>query len=304
MTPPNFLGAPRYRRKWNPRIAAQQRKEREASRSRDERSWDELSKSEMQNYEGIGNGKRQETLQRLKFRYNYQFIFCNYCFFNFKTWQMPKKQFMPRKFFQFHTSSMVNLLRQKLLPNVQRRLFVFFGRNCDLEFTQCGAGEEQKKHQGCINDEWNSWVWCFFFFFVFVGWLNLEVAPGCLPLRPQAKAGTKTVERKLWWVNLPQHFDRTLVFFGCWNCVIPKTVLWCCIAMFDGVLIVKVVPTDPKSPSNRSTRYPSSLSWWNERLHEAVQHWWCSVFKFEAGPLVFWQTTGWLGGFGKPICHD
>lgn len=37
-TPPNVLCAPRYRRKWNPRIAAQQRKEREASRSRDERS--------------------------------------------------------------------------------------------------------------------------------------------------------------------------------------------------------------------------------------------------------------------------
>ena len=31
--------------------------------------------------------------------------------------------------------------------------FFLFGRNCDLEFTQCGAGEEQKKHQGCINDE-------------------------------------------------------------------------------------------------------------------------------------------------------
>lgn len=74
---------------------------------------------------------------------------------------------MPRKFFQFHTSSMVNLLRQKLLPNVQRRLF-FFGRNCGLEFTEFLEPVKNKKTPWTHQWWWNSWVWLMCFFFPFL----------------------------------------------------------------------------------------------------------------------------------------
>ena len=114
-----------------------------------------------------------------------------------KLGKCQKKQFMPRKFFQFHTSSMVNLLRQKLLPNVQRRLFFFSGETViwNSPNVEPVKNKRNTRDASMMSETLGSDVFCFFF--VFVGSLNLEVAPGCLPLRPQAKAGTKTVERKL-----------------------------------------------------------------------------------------------------------
>ena len=287
MTPPNVLGAPRYRRKWNPRIAAQQRKEREANQSRDKGSWDELSKSEMQNYEGIGNGKRQETLQRLKFRYNYQFIFCNYCFFQFQNLANAKTK---------NSSCHENSFSSTLLPwsifsarnscPMCRGDFFFFGRNCDLEFTQfLEPVKNQKKRQGCINDgeALGSDV---LFFFRFCWMIEL----GSCTRLPSLEATAAKAGKKWWKGSYDESISLSiLIEIWCFRLLKLRDPKDCFVMLHCHVwwcMIVKVVPTDPKA-------HPKS-----QPFHQVPKQ--PELVEREAAwsrPKLV--VLGWLGGFGK-----
>lgn len=200
-----------------------------------------------------------------------------------------EKQFMPRKLFQFHTSSMVNLLRQKLLPNVQRRLF-FFGRNCDLEFTQfLEPVKNQKKHQGCINDgEALGSDVLFFFPFLLDDW-TWKLHQAAFPWGHSRKSWKKMVERKLWWVDFPQHFDKNLVFSAAeiaWSQRLFCDVALPCLMVYD----CKGCANWSQSPSKVPAVPPGTQAAWAGGTRGCMK-----PSKISGARLVRWVWE---------VCHD
>ena len=288
MTPPNVLGAPRYRRKWNPRIAAQQRKEREANQSRDKGSWDELSKSEMQNYEGIGNGKRQETLQRLKFRYNYQFIFCDYCFFSIsKTWQMPKRKTVHATktlsvphFFHGQSSP------PETLAQCAEATFFFSGETVIWNSPNFWSRWRTKRNTRDASMMVKLLGLMFFFFFRFCWMIEL----GSCTRLPSLEATAAKAGKKWWKGSYDESISLSiLIKIWCFRLLKLRDPKDCFVMLHCHVwwcMIVKVVPTDPKA-------HPKS-----QPFHQVPKQ--PELVEREAAwsrPKLV--VLGWLGGFGK-----